>query len=204
MKSHLETYQTFQPRLLELQQAAVQWGLAHKSVFERAARKLGMLAEHGTLVFDDESEMTVLMDGLIYEEQVQQRRVVAAFLAGYTCRDEIDRRLAEAMRTARFGLYRIETTVAERAEIQLKALVAESTDTTLLNIALAKTAKPGFILALRALRLPEFSMASGVLFPFAADKEQRLMREWRKKQGLERYVHMFRLSRKEGIQTAFQ
>jgi len=206
MEHQLATYRTFQQRLIELQQAAVQWGLNHKPVVERAARKLGMLAEHGTLtlMFDDESEMSVLMDGLIYEEQVQQRQVVAAFLAGYTCRDEIDRRLAEAMRTARFGLYRIETIIAERAEIELKALVAETTDTTLINVGLAKTAKPGFILALRVLRLPEFSMASGVLFPFAPGKERRLVHEWRKKQGLERYAHLFRLSRKERIQTVFE
>jgi hypothetical protein len=49
--------------------------------------------------------MDVLMDGLIYEEQVQQRKVVAAFLAGYPCRDVIDRQLVAAMRIARFGLY---------------------------------------------------------------------------------------------------
>jgi hypothetical protein len=204
MENHLTTYRTFQQRLIKLQQSAVQWGLNYKHVLERVARKLGMLAEHGTLMFNSESEMSVLMDGLIYEEQVQQRQVVAAFLAGYTCRDEIDRRLAEAMRTARFGLYRIETVGAERAEIKLKALVAEATDTTLTNIGLAQTAKPGFILALRVLCLPELSMASGVFSPFAAGKEQRLVREWRKKQGLERYAHFFRLSRKEGIQTVFE
>lgn len=204
MENYVATYRTFQQRLIELQQSAVQWGLNYQHVFERAARKLGMLAEHGTLMFNSESEMSVLMDGLIYEEQVEQRKVVAAFLAGYTCRDEIDRRLAEAMRTAKFGLYRIETIEAERAEIKLKALVAEATDTTLINIGLAKTATPGFILALRVLRLPELSMASGVFFPFAAGKEHRLVREWRKKQGLERYAHFFKLSRKEGIQTVFE
>lgn len=198
------TYRTFQQRLIELQQAAVRWGLQHQPVFERAARKLGMLAGPGTLRFDGESEMDVLMDGLIYEEQVQQRKVVAAFLAGYPCRDEMDRQLVAAMRTARFGLYRIETILAERAEIELKALVAEATDTTLINVGLAKTAKPGAILALRVLRLPEFSMASGVLFPFAVGQEQRLVREWRKKQGFERYAHFFKLSRKEGIQIAFE
>jgi hypothetical protein len=47
-------------------------------------------------------------------------------------------------------------------------------------------------------------MASGVLFPFAPGKEQRLVRAWRKKQGFERYAHFFKLSRKEGIQTVFQ
>ena len=142
MEPPLVTYRTFQQRLIELQQAAVRWGLQHQPVFERAARKLGMLAGPGTLKFDGESEMDVLMDGLIYEEQVQQRKVVAAFLAGYPCRDEIDRQLVAAMRTARFGLYRIETILAERAEIELNALVAEATDTTLINVGLAKTAKP--------------------------------------------------------------
>ena len=63
-----------------------------------------MLAEHGTLMFNGGSEMSILMDGLIYEEQVQQRKIGASFLAGYICRDEIDRRLAEAMRTARLGV----------------------------------------------------------------------------------------------------
>lgn len=204
MNPPLVTYRTFQQRLIELQQAAVRWGLQHQPVFERAARKLGMLAGPGTLKFDAESEMDVLMDGLIYEEQVQQRQVVAAFLVGYSCRDELDRHLVAAMHTARFGLYRIETIIAARAEIELKALVAEATDTTLINVGLAKTAKPGAILALRVLRLPEFSMASGVLFPFAAGKEQRLVREWRKKQGFERYAYFFKLSRKEGIQIVFE
>ncbi len=204
MENHLASYRTFQQRLIELQQAAVNWGLDHQPEFRRAARKLGMLAEDSTLLFDDESEMSILMDGFIYEEHIQQHKVVAAFLSGYTCQDEIDRLLTDAMRKAKFGLYRIEAIARERAEIELKALITEVTDATLINVGLSQTAKPGLILALRALRLPEFSMASGVFFPFAAGKEQRLMREWRKKQGLERYAHLFRLSRKEGVQTVFE
>jgi hypothetical protein len=63
------------------------------------------------------------------------------------------------------------------AEIKLKALVGEVVDTT----RFAQTAKPGFIIALRVLFLPEFWMASGVIFSFAACKEQRLLRKWWKK-----------------------
>lgn len=203
MENQVATYRVFQQRLIELQQAAVNWGLHHQPEFRRAARKLGMLAEDSTLLFDDESEMSILMDGFIYEAHIQQRPVVAAFLSGYACQDEIDRLVANAMLKAKFGLYRIEAIARERSEIGLKALITEVTDATLINVGLAQSAKPGVTLALRVLRLPEFSMASGVFFPFAAGKEQRLMREWRKKQGLERYAHLFRLSRKEGIQTAF-
>jgi hypothetical protein len=62
------------------------------------------------------------------------------------------------------------------------ALAMEAVDTTtLLNVGFAETTKPGFIIALRVLFLPEFLMARGVIFPFATDKEQRLLREWWKK-----------------------
>ena len=87
MTNHLAIYQTFRQRLIELHQAAVEWGLDHQQEFRRVARKLGMLAEDNTLIFADESEMSILMDGLLYEEKIQQRNVVAAFLAGYVCRD---------------------------------------------------------------------------------------------------------------------
>jgi hypothetical protein len=56
-----------------------------------------------------------------------------------------------------------------------------SVDTTLLNVGLAETVKPGFIIAFRVLFLPEFSMDRGVIFSFAACKEQRLLRKWWKK-----------------------
>jgi len=76
-----------------------------------------------------------------------------------------------------------------------------SVDTTLLNVGLAEPVKPGFIIAFRVLFLPEFSMARGVIFLFASGKEQRLMRSWWKKEGLERYSHFFRMSRKETFQA---
>jgi hypothetical protein len=54
-------------------------------------------------------------------------------------------------------------------------LVGEAVDTTHVNVSFAETANPGFIIALRVLFLPEFSMVSGVIFPFATGKEQRLL-----------------------------
>jgi hypothetical protein len=147
--------------------------------------------------------MSILMDGFIYEAQIQQQRVIVAFLAQYVCRDEIDQALIHAMRKAQFGLYRIEAITTEYSEIQLKALVAEVDDATLTNFALAETAQPGMIIALRLLRLPDFTMGSGVFLPFVAVKEKRIVREWWKQQGLERYAHFFRLSRKEPIHADF-
>ncbi len=164
MKNHLATYRTYQQRLIELQQAAVNWGLNHRQELHRTARKLGMLSGDGTLIFDEESDMSILMDGLIYEEKIQQRKVVTAFLSGYVHRDEIDHLLTGAMLKARFGLYQIESTAPECAEIKLKALTGEAVDTTLINIGLSESAKPGLIIAIRILFFPEFSMSSGVFF----------------------------------------
>lgn len=73
----------------------------------------------------------------------------------------------------------------------------------LTNIALAQSAAPGMIIAMRILRFPEISILSGAFFSFSADKEQRMVREWWKQQGLERYAHLFRLLRKETFQLEF-
>jgi hypothetical protein len=51
------------------------------------------------------------------------------------------------------------------------ALAVKAVATMLLNDGFAETTKPGFIIVLRVLFLPEFLMARGVIFPFATDKE---------------------------------
>jgi hypothetical protein len=43
-----------------------------------------------------------------------------------------------------------------------------------------------------------------MIFPLATDKEQRLLREWGKKQGLKQYAHFFRLSRKDTFQAILE
>jgi hypothetical protein len=61
----------------------------------------------------------------------------------------------------------------------------------------------GQVLAMRLLRLPDITIATGVFFPFEAGRAQRVVREWRKQPGLERYANLFRLSRKEPITAVF-
>jgi hypothetical protein len=55
---------------------------------------------------------------------------------------------------------------------------------------------------MRILTLPDFSICSSVFFPFVPGKELRLQREWQKKTGIDRYAHLFKLSRKESIRMA--
>ena len=204
MENYTDTYRNYQERLIALQQAAVDYGIAHRPALERIARKLGMLGADGTLIFDDEEDMPILMDGLIYETEMHQKTTVAAFLKQHTPSDDIDRLLMQGMLKARFGLYRVVWTVPERAETRLQSLIGEAPDTTLVNIHFSESAQSGLIVAMRILPLPEFSICSSVFFPFAAGKELRLQREWRKKQGIDRYVHLFKLSQKESIRGVTQ
>jgi hypothetical protein len=203
MSDQVKLYRSYGERLLNLQQGAVDWGMDHKRELLRTAKKLGMLGANDTLIFDSDSELSILMDGLIYETRVEQQKIVAAFLKQYICKDDIDQQLADAMRQAQFGLYRIEAITSDHAAIQLKALVAGIADTTITNVALSESARTGMVIASRILRLPALSIASGVFFAFESAREQRVVREWWKFQGLERYAHIFRLSLKEPIQTAF-
>ena|GEM_PF-3931700 len=65
------------------------------------------------------------------------------------------------------NLFCIEPITLQCAEIKLKAVAGEAVNTK----RFAETAKPGFIIALRVLFFFEFSLASGVIFAFAAGKE---------------------------------
>jgi hypothetical protein len=192
MEHHLAKYQTYGQRLVKLQQAAVEWGLDHQREFYRTARKLRMLGANDTLMVDDDSELSILMEALVYETCVDQRKVIAAFSAQYPCDDDIDRQLAVATREAQLGLYQIEAIRKEEAQIALKALVAEATDSSLTNVALAASGCPGQVLAMRLLRLPDITIATGVFFPFEAGRAQRVVREWRKQPGLDEHEHVGR------------
>lgn len=201
MKNHLDTYRTYQDHLIRLQQAAVNYGLDHRPELERTARKLGMLGMDGSLIFDDEEDMPIFMDALIYETMKHQQTTVSTFLKTYIPSNDIDRQLIEGMLKARFGLYRVLWTMPERAEIRLQSLIGEAVDITLINIHFSESAKSGLIVALRMLPLPEFSICSSVFFPFSAGKELRLQREWHKKKDIDRYAHMYKLSRNESLRA---
>ena len=75
------------------------------------------------------------------------------------------------------NLFCIEPIAPQCSKIKLKTLAGEAVDIT----HFAETAKSEFIIALRLLFLAEFSMDTGVVFPFAAGKEKRRLREWWKK-----------------------
>ncbi len=190
---------------MAMQQSAVEWGTAHKKEFLRTAEKLGFIGEDGqTLIFGDDSELSILMDCLLYEQKIDQRRVITAFLAQYSCTDQTQRLLSHVMQKVHFGLYSIQETDPAMGEIKLKALVApESVDTTLVNVFMAETATPGLIIAAHILTLPEFSIYTGICFVFVAEHEKRVVREWWKKSGLDRFANMYRLSKKEAIKTEF-
>jgi hypothetical protein len=65
------------------------------------------------------------------------------------------------------NLFCIEPIAPQCSKIKLKTLAGEAVDIT----HFAETAKSEFTIAFRVLFLPEFSMARGMIFPFAADKE---------------------------------
>ena len=204
MENYKDTYRIYQDHLIKLQQAAVNYGLDRRPSLERIARKLGMLGQDGSLIFDDEEDMPVFMDGLIYETERHQQTTISAFLLTHPPGDDIDRVLSQGMRKARFGLYRVLWTQPERGETRLQSLAGGTVDTTLINIHFSESAIPGLIVAMRILPLPEFSICSSVFFPFAAGKELRMQREWHKKTGIDRYAHMYKLSQKESIRALTQ
>lgn len=205
MEDYLKAYDLLHQAGKKLQNAAAKLCTDHHiDATLRTARLLDMLAsDQKTFIFDKESDIDILMDCLIYEQKIGQGNGMAAFLASYACVDETERLLAYALPKAKLGLYRVHDTQPERGELTLKALVADAKDTTLINRYFAYTAKTGLILATHIVQLPDFSVSTGALFLFPPKQEKRVVGEWWKKQGIDRYAHVFKLSRKIGIRVEY-
>jgi len=79
------------------------------------------------------------------------------------------------------------------------------------DVNLSETAEPGVLLFFRLVQYDEFNMTSGVSFPFPADEEDRLLREYERDtdhidsqpESADRFVAFFDLYRAYGIHIQY-
>ena len=87
-------------------------GMVPKDTFTECGQKLGFLVD-GTLVFETEDEMSVLMDYCLYDAWSGQHNAVTRFLAKQPYAAGTDQALLlDAMSRARYSLFQVES-VAE-------------------------------------------------------------------------------------------
>jgi hypothetical protein len=136
-----------------------------RTALRKWAGAFGLL-EGNTLQLDSDGELTILFDFLVYHHRQRGKSLVQKYLAALPPTDDPDETLVRrAMAAPRFSMFEIAeshsftgVTVRDRVRGGTLFVVDE---------ALSTSAKPGQVLALRLLPLPDYHMTSGAGFPLS-------------------------------------
>jgi hypothetical protein len=142
-----------------------------QTAIDDGVRDLDLL-RGGILVFDSEDEMTVLMDYCLYNVPHDGRNTVQNFLADNPPPAGSDELLVlEAMSKAWFSLFDV---TAVEPDVGMRVMdIFRETEHLLIDMGLSRSAKPGIMLATRAIPFDDFIMTSGVALPLGANDANR-------------------------------
>ena len=155
----LAEYVRLRPRRLELNAKLTRQ--LSKKVILKGGRKLGLFVD-GTLCFETEDETSVLMDYCIHECRDLGRNTVERYLTRPGI-DEEDRGLLQAMKMARFSLFRITETVRG---VGVKALdLFRQESVFIVDINFGSTARNGLVLASRVMPFVDHLTTTGAALP---------------------------------------
>lgn len=190
-----------------------------KKALHQAGKALGILGRDDFLVFDNEGEMSVLMDYALYEYKVKDKNAVERYEEEIGGETEIERDLLRAMLGASTSLFRVES-ISRETYLGLVDLIDENRTITLMDINFSQHVKPDYLLFIRPITFEDFSMTSGFSFLFPDRLEEELIEQWRGAQrsrsrrlqerrstqslSARRYVRLFKLSLHQGLEVRYE
>lgn len=149
--------------------------LIPRSLFAQTAGELG-LWKKGILV-GDQGDTEILAERLVYDKRWRGKNSLAHFEEG-AARQELTREeeaYFQAMRSARFSLFRVREVNPEVGSVFLEDRFGGPLSKALIDFGLSETAFPGSLFAMRLLDGGPFYMTSGVSFPFDPAREPEIM-----------------------------
>jgi len=171
-----------------------------------AATALG-LRRGRAIVVESESDLSVIFDFLLYELPWQGKTLVQRYYETRRPSDPVEQLLLAGMVTARTGLYQVEAVDKSHNHVLLQDVGEKGRRITLTDINFSRTVVPGALLFFRAIQLPALLMTSGSVFAFPEDAydslTKRYRRAWSNANSASRFVAMFKLNRRIGVQTFY-
>ena len=152
-----------------------------RKAIDEAGRRLGIL-KRGTLYFDTEDTISVLMDYAIRHVRRDGLNAIERYLQDSPPPPDSDEMtFLQAIRPVRYSLFRTERVIPDFG-LQLHDVLRDE-PLLLIDVSFSRTADRGFVMASHVLSLGDFWMSSGAALPVTADFFERLDADIRRQFG---------------------
>ena len=180
-------------------------------VFIKSARLLGF-AHGDTLIFDNESEMDVLMDFALHEYRVNNKNTIEIYREKIGGQNKIEKEILDALISSYTSLFKITSICENENTLVLYDILNKKDNIRLIDIGLSTTTIPGLLLFIRLVGLKDFSMTSGISFVFPENLEVYLLKRYKRlsrkvkseSASIKRFISFFRLSKTDGIEVRYE
>lgn len=171
-----------------------------KEILFNSAKLLGIV-QRDELIFENEEEMSVLMDFTLHEYKVNNKNAVQVYREKIGGQNEIENEILASLLSSYTSLFKV-FGISENILLLRDILKKEDKLIKLIDISFSKTATPGMLLFTRAVPFNDFYRTSGISFAFRSDMEKYIIRRYGKiskkiktgSDSMKRYISFFQLN----------
>lgn len=146
----------------------------NKDEFTASAKALGWV-ERGAIVFPSMTGVDILTDYCLYEFRVQDKNTLERFHASHLIIDEDEKVLLNAMINSQNSFFEVVGSDEKMGEVQVIDLLQDNNPKVLTDFGMSRSLLKGSLIYIRVITLPDFSMTSGVSFPFSPQFRKQLL-----------------------------
>jgi len=183
-----------------------------RELIVETASELDIEFDGVNLAYEFESQMPAHFEFALYEYHRDGGTAAERYLEAERWESETERDILEATVDADPSLFEVESVSDSGPRLTVTDLVNDREELTLFDVNLSQTAEPGVMLFFRPVRYDEFTITSGVSFPFPGEEKELLLDEHdrrvepdeAKAVSRQRFVAFHDLYRDHGIQIQYR
>lgn len=175
-----------------------------------SAETLGIEHDGRDILYDFESDMTIHFEFMLYEYRRDGQTAAERYYEEERWDSSTERMVLEATIEAETSLFEINAINEDDNRLEMTDILNNGETLSILDINLSQTAEPDVLLFFRPVSYDEFTVTSGVSFPFPEDETERLLSEYERRvdsdsqsASMERFIAFYDLYRDHGIRMHY-
>lgn len=209
--NRLERYRRYREVGQDLNTKILRECTDREAIFE-SARLLGFDRDGDAILYEVQPDTIVHYEFLLNEYRQNGRTAVEKYYQQERWETETEQTILEALLEAETSLFKITAIDDTDKHLLVTDLLNDDDDEIrVTDVNLSETAEPGVLLFFRLVPYDAFNMTSGVSFPFPADEDNRLLREYEQRtdhidsqpESVQRFVAFFDIYRNYGIRIQY-